>query len=532
MAGQHAGTVLLLVLWTLWLLAALPLLARDWGGVGLVLLFVLLAFLLAFATSLTWRGNVMAWLTAHALLAVAVGILGPGRQFWAATVSLGGLLWVWGEGGWPHGRPVATVIAILAAAVVLVGLGFGCCWMFVVRPLRERVADAARLADAAVRRADQATRSLRAESALLKSERRERQAAEEEGLRQIKAVEQREQFQHERYEQERRSRDRTVERLRVALEDARRDRALRLGAAGRSDDAERDSGQPAAADELAVVGLRFSYVAETPRTSALTPPRWQTDRGLAPDRVRLIIEREVATVPRDRVGDVNDVLEQGRRAHGDVTFRDRFVAAASEYAGERIGDRASGPLTEGWITRDALSVDEIVQALNWSDGWLHGLVDKPLEAVAGTLGIGDPEAAMIGGIGSNIALEPVSREIQDAVRICELVGIGIGLALGFHPLAISCTKSLLRSEINKQLSEVIKDVFCTRDSITVEREQEPAGVARSAADRIAEHPSAISDERNWLRQADVDATLDRPDRTVSGVIREPPEERGFEIGMF
>jgi hypothetical protein len=91
---------------------------------------------------------------------------------------------------------------------------------------------------------------------------------------------------------------------------------------------------------------------------------------------------------------------------------------------------------------------------------------------------------------------------------------------------------LLRSEINKQLSEVIKDVFCTRDSITVEREQEPAGVARSAADRIAEHPSAISDERNWLRQADVDATLDRPDRTVSGVIREPPEERGFEIGMF
>ena len=79
-------------------------------------------------------------------------------------------------------------------------------------------------------------------------------------------------------------------------------------------------------------------------------------------------------MPRDQAGDVDKVLGQVRQARGDVTFRERFVDAASQYAGDRIGNSTFDVLTSRWITRDPAGIDKVAQALNRSDEWLHGLV--------------------------------------------------------------------------------------------------------------------------------------------------------------
>jgi hypothetical protein len=141
-AGLHAGTILLLALWTLWLFAALPLLGLERGGLGLLAVFVLLALILALRTGVTGRGYLVAWLAAHAVLAVIVASQeedGRQRQLLAAVVSLGGLCWLWAEGGWQYGRVIATATAVLAAAGVL-GLG---CRLLTVRWQRKRADEVA-----------------------------------------------------------------------------------------------------------------------------------------------------------------------------------------------------------------------------------------------------------------------------------------------------------------------------------------------------------------------------------------------------
>jgi hypothetical protein len=57
------------------------------------------------------------------------------------------------------------------------------------------------------------------------------------------------------------------------------------------------------------------------------------------------------------------------------------------------------------------------------------------ERIAGRMSLLQPGAGVLGGIGSNSVLQPLDREIRRAVRVCDIVGIGIGIgmAFGLHP---------------------------------------------------------------------------------------------------
>jgi hypothetical protein len=167
------------------------------------------------------------------------------------------------------------------------------------------------------------------------------------------------------------------------------------------------------------------------------------------------------TLPRGQAGRIAEVLELGRRARGDDTFQEHR-----------------------WVTRDVAHLDAVAQDLSRSDEWLHELAAKPFEEISSRLGLGKPGPDVLGGIGSNLALAPVSREIAGAAWVCEIIGIGVGMAFGLHPLAISCTKSLVHGGINDGLTAAIKSAFRGPDAIMVSRgppSAAGAGSTRSAA---------------------------------------------------
>jgi hypothetical protein len=412
----------------------------------------------------------------------------------------------------------------VVAAAALAGLGFGSCWLFIGRPLRQRADDAARQADAATRQAARAERSLADETARLTAERQEHRAAAADSLRRIETLNQRLQIQQEEYERNRQAWER------ARLQEARRSSYLQHGAGStvpRSDDTDDGASQLASADEVTVIRLRFSYVVERPPASVRSPGRSLVQNPTAADQIRLVIERSEVTMLRDQAQDVDDVLALGRRAHEDASWRDRFVKAASEYAGDRIGNSMFQVLTQRWRTQDVADVDTVAQALNRSDELLHDMAGKPFEQIANKVGVAPPGAAVVGGIGADLVLESISGEIQDAVRVCEVVGIGIGLATGLHPLAIACTKSLLHDElsktlstaINKALSTAIKDVFSDPDTITVDRAPPPSRVIpRTSSYRVTDltDPLRVTLEEPDGLTSPPAPTIDPPDVGPSG----------------
>ena len=510
---------MLLVLWTVWLLVALPLLGRGGAGFGLLAVFVPLALVLAFRTEITWRSYLIIWLIVHMLLA-AMAAYEYRQQIGMAAGSLAGVLWLWGQGGWQYGGYLLTGVLIVVAVATLIGLGAGSCWVLVTRPARKQADGSASRARAADQRAGNAERSLARAHAQLAVERQQRVA----DAGQVEGLEQRRQAEQERYEQDRRAWERNRARFLRALREARRDGDLDSGAgsdAEQHNDSGNDSAEPVTAGEVTVVRLRVSYIIDE-RPAAVNGLAGQ-DRLLTAhaDRIRVLIERDVTVVPREQAGNVDDVLEKGRLAQQSATFGDRFIDAASEYAAGRIDDKASEVITQRWITQDVAGLGAVAGALDRSDEWMHEMVGKPLEGVADRLGLDGPGAVAIGGIGSNMLLAPVSREIQGVVRFCEIVGIGIGLAAGLHPLAITCTKSFLRAQVNERLGDAIKEAarnaFCDRDVVTTTRDYDPYTPPRRAVPvSRAERGSRIRD-----RYA--------PDRVDPGTTRDPRDPAGGRI---
>jgi hypothetical protein len=248
--------------------------------------------------------------------------------------------------------------------------------------------------------------------------------------------------------------------------------------------------------DVTVIRTRFFYIAEdeSEDTSKKEPGAARPAHG---HLIRLIVERDAVTAPPERAGGIDEVLEQGRIDRYDASLGDRFVDAVSEYAGDRIGDSLCRTSTQLWVTRSPADVDAVAEVLHQSDEWLHDLVGKPVEKVANGVGMGTSVSQMIAGISSNFVLEPVSQKIGDAVQFCEIVGIGVGLVCGLHPLAISCTKSFLHSQLNERLSAEIKEILSDREAMTVEKDPKPEST-RLTSGRRTRTLSEVAEDCDWL----------------------------------
>ena len=134
MAGQY----LLLSLWTLWLVIALPSIGGR-AGVILVSVFAALALALVLPGVVTWRAYLIAWLIVH-MLAAAVRAVGQHRPQYllSGSVSLGGLVWLLvlrPTIPWLYPADIPIMILTVAALVVA---EYGC-WVFYERAVQARI---------------------------------------------------------------------------------------------------------------------------------------------------------------------------------------------------------------------------------------------------------------------------------------------------------------------------------------------------------------------------------------------------------
>jgi hypothetical protein len=222
-------------------------------------------------------------------------------------------------------------------------------------------------------------------------------------------------------------------------------------------------------------------------------------------RVRLVVERDVVVVPDGQRGDPGAVLDLGERVAREqdrpvwlgpgkpaphvVSLGEQFVDAASRYAGQRMGDDVDRVVLQRWQTRDAWGAETVANALGQLDGWLHGLVAQPVRGAAQAAGAPPPVAVTVGGIASELVLAQLDEQVRDATVFCEIVGIAVGLATGLHPLAVTCAKSLARTQVDAVLGQAARGVFSGQADITADpqwartssRQPGPPPVTRRAA---------------------------------------------------
>lgn len=86
---------------------------------------------------------------------------------------------------------------------------------------------------------------------------------------------------------------------------------------------------------------------------------------------------------------------------------------------------------------------------------LAAIVEWPLTEAGEELGIPAPVDAAGAAIGAGLVLEPLTRPLGEAARLCEIVGVGIGLLTGCLPLALASAKLLAESEIHQQMARGI-----------------------------------------------------------------------------
>jgi hypothetical protein len=83
----------------------------------------------------------------------------------------------------------------------------------------------------------------------------------------------------------------------------------------------------------------------------------------------------------------------------------------------------------------------------------------------------------------------LDEQVRDATVFCEIVGIAVGLAAGLHPLAVTCAKSLARTQVDAVLGQAARGVFSGQADITADpqwartssRQPGPPPVTRRAA---------------------------------------------------
>lgn len=401
MGALHVGTILLLVLWTGWLLVALALLDR---GKWLLAVFISLAILLAIKTDVTWRGYLMAWLPVHALVAALLAEEEHReKQVELAVVSLGGLIWLWADGGWLYARPVVTGLVIAASVAALGGLCCAAWWLRNELRLRQLQPEPASVANSVLRREHPA----HARPVFIPPPTGLAPAISPKPTRSFDAA--------------------------AAGATAEYTVFANLSA---------DS-----SDETASIWMKRVYLVQE------NAGDWH-----------LMVECDRFPVPSvDDVRDLRDLVESARDAGEALgtSFVDAsigfFSAKVTGVFSEAFDDRGEEP--ERWFTRDPVGLGTLASGISAADHDLHTAVGMPLQDVARASGMNDGAAGVAAGIAGNMVLAPVDRQLAGMARKVEIVGIAVGVAFGMHPLALACTKLFLRAQLNREIGNAMKEAL-------------------------------------------------------------------------
>lgn len=197
---------------------------------------------------------------------------------------------------------------------------------------------------------------------------------------------------------------------------------------------------PATAGRLYVERLRFLMARQ----------------DLAKPRFRIEVERSVAELPAGQLGDLGDVPAVADRAEHDQGFRNRLAEAAADYAAGRWGDPAFAMVTDRWITPNAFPETAAAEVCNRIGNRLNAIVAKPLDTLATDIRLPGYEATAAAGIGADLILQPVAEPLGQAAEFFEVVGVVIGVATGFQPLALAAAKLLAHDKFHDLVARGIR----------------------------------------------------------------------------
>jgi hypothetical protein len=198
--------------------------------------------------------------------------------------------------------------------------------------------------------------------------------------------------------------------------------------------------------------LRFSHAAVQPE--AVSP---RSER-----RYRIQVERQIGTLPSPPPGVLSNPSAMIQRAGNDADFRGRLSQVASEYFATKLGDPASAVVAERWVTQNAYLETELAEVCNRISNGLDAIVERPF-GIGTELRLPGPEATAAAGTGAALILQPVTEPLGHAAMFLEITGVVVGLATGFHPLALASAKMLAHDQFHdfvaRRLREAARQVF-------------------------------------------------------------------------
>ena len=141
--------------------------------------------------------------------------------------------------------------------------------------------------------------------------------------------------------------------------------------------------------------------------------------------------------------------------------RERLKAAAGDYASSWVDGQWR---VTWWETAQSFPLSWAADVLDGSAEWLRGRVEHPLADAASRGGAEGPLVDIGSGVMANFVTAPLTRPLENAARICEVVGIVFGLATGMHPLVMACAKRLAHDELRRGIARGFEQIICSRDA--------------------------------------------------------------------
>jgi len=172
---------------------------------------------------------------------------------------------------------------------------------------------------------------------------------------------------------------------------------------------------------------------------------------------RIQVERQIGALPSPQPGVLNNPSTIIQLAGNDAGFRERLSQAASEYFVPRPGGPAVAVVTERWVTQNAYPETDLVEVCNRISNGLGTIVERPFGNMGTELRLPGPQAAGPAGTGAGLILLPVTEPLGHAATFLEITGAVVGLATGFHPLALAAAKMLAHDEFHDFVARRLRD---------------------------------------------------------------------------
>ena len=149
---------------------------------------------------------------------------------------------------------------------------------------------------------------------------------------------------------------------------------------------------------------------------------------------------------------------------------------------EAIADVVAGRVTGAIWKIDDLSERRAARLIGMPEK-LQGLVDGPLRATAGAVGVAAPAAAFSGDVAGTLLLKPVMDPVDYVLHGLEIVGAIAGFVTGLPGLSALCLKHLVHDKITKLLGKAFSRAISGPDKAP---DRQPSAVASpEAASRLA-----------------------------------------------